>query len=202
MPKKIVNKLIPNVEKLSQRKGFSLFARWLSGNPHLFSIQRKRVALGFALGIAIGVIPLPIQVFLSIFLCIIFEASIPATILAAIVMNPLTYPLVLALALQIGGLVYGQGIQSVTLPDFSLLFSSPDIWFLGFSTTINQVGAILMWGIPVTGLLLGFLSYWFIRFTWYWVVVYQWTHRPWRKQQDQMIIDSVQDNEQICQDCT
>jgi uncharacterized protein len=177
MAKKILLKIMPDIDKLQKKRGFSFLGQWLLKHPYLFHVQRHKVALGFALGIGFGVIPLPVQVFFSLFFCFIFRANVAASLLAAVFYNPLTYPFIFALALQIGTFLGGHAFSLMLLPQTSLFFDNPEQWFQTMMNLMGQIGETLLLGVPVAGLLLGLVSYWLIRASWYWAVVWQYHQR-------------------------
>lgn len=177
MARKFAQYLLPNVDKLKNKRGLAILGIWMEKHPHLFSFQRKRIALGFSIGMGIGVIPIPVQVFLSIFICYFLRANIPATILAAFIVNPLTYPLILALILQIGAMIYNIDFYSINFPSFTLLFTNPHLWWAETHIILQQAGILILIGTPITGLLFSSVSYWLIRLGWYFSVVLQWKKR-------------------------
>lgn len=177
MARKFAQYLLPNADKLKNKRGLAILGIWMEKHPHLFSFQRKRIALGFSIGMGIGVIPIPIQIVLSLFACYFFKANIPATILASFIVNPLTYPLILALILQIGAMIYSVDFYSINFPSFSLLFNNPHLWWSETHIILQQVGILILIGTPITGLLFSSVSYWLIRLGWYFSVVLQWKKR-------------------------
>lgn len=187
MAKKILLRIMPDIDKLQQKRGFSFLGQWLLKHPYLFHVQRHKVALGFALGIGFGVIPLPVQVFFSLFFCFILRANVAVSLMAAIFYNPLTYPFIFAFALQIGTFLGGHGLSFMLLPDNSLLFNNPEQWFEIMMNLMGKIGETLLLGVPVAGLLLGLISYWVIRASWYWSVVWQYHQRKKRRTKNQSI---------------
>jgi hypothetical protein len=101
MPKKIIHRFLPNINKLLEVRSL----RWiksLARDPNLFHINRHSVSLACAIGIFCAFLPLPGQTLIAVALCCWLGANLPIGIILIWISNPITIPPMFFITYQLG----------------------------------------------------------------------------------------------------
>lgn len=167
MSKKLFKKYTPDPEKIRQMKGLGFLSKWF-GNPALWHIHRRSVALAFVIGLFWMSIPMPSQMIAAAFFAIILRANLPISVALVWISNPITMPPIFYFNYLVGAWILGQESQSGW--NFELSWD----WILN---TLGDLWLPLYLGSAVVGLILGLMAYFIVRILWRWHVVRSWQQR-------------------------
>jgi len=167
MPKKLIQKYIPEPEKIRKMKGLGVLAKWL-GNPSLWHIHRHSVSMAFLIGLFWMAFPMPFQMIAAALFAIVLRANLPLSIILVWISNPITMGPIFYFNYLIGALILGETAQATL--HFELTFE----WILG---TLGDIWLPLYLGSVVVGLVLGVIGYFATRLYWRWHVGKVWQKR-------------------------
>ncbi|MEE9354552.1 MAG: DUF2062 domain-containing protein [Methylococcaceae bacterium] len=173
MPKKFIQKFLPDSNKLKEHKNLQFLGERLH-QPNLWHLNRRSVSLAFAIGLFCAWIPVPGQMVIAAFAAFYFGANLPISVALVWLTNPVTMPALFYFAYIFGLFLLGEkSTQSES--DFSvdvLLSSLGDIWqpFL--------LGCLVL---GIVSCILGFLT---SRWLWVYMVQQQWKKRKFRVKKD------------------
>ena len=166
MPRKIINRLIPNMTSAVKRPSMGWLKKLIS-DPNLLHINRHSVSLAVYIGIVSAFVPLPGQTIIALLMCFWFGANLPIAAVVIWVSNPITIPPMFYLTYRLGSLLLG------TQPiDFTLSLTWQ--WLLDVGT---QIILPLMVGSLLCGILFATIGYFFVLQLWRWKVVQSWERR-------------------------
>lgn len=106
MPKKLIKKLLPKPETITNSKAINVFGDVLL-DPALWHINRHSCANAVAVGLFCAFIPLPTQMIIAAFLAIVFRANILIAIPLVWITNPITIPPFFYFCYRVGIFVLG-----------------------------------------------------------------------------------------------
>ena len=101
MPKKLLQRFMPNHETIKNQKALKIFGSVLY-NPNLWSLNRHSAAGAFAVGLFIAFIPLPSQMIMASGVAILCGVNLPLSVALVWVSNPITMPFLFYFAYRIG----------------------------------------------------------------------------------------------------
>lgn len=165
MPRKYFRKVMPNIDKVREMKGLSMFGDTLF-HPALWHLNRRSAAGGIAVGLFCGLIPGPLQMLGAAIVCVILRVNLPLALVTTLYTNPITIVPLYVLAYEIGGFTLGarELVKPPALPDWdwSHWFGSMEAmgrWMLG-------LGAPLAVGLLMLASILAALGYVTVRGMW------------------------------------
>lgn len=166
MPKKLLNKLFPNLDAIRQNGSLDMFGH-AGRDPNLWHLNRRSVSRGIALGLFCAFVPIPGQMVLAAALAIIFRANIPLSVIFVWVSNPITMPVLFFSAYKFGAMLLDVQLQPFQF-EFSLnwLFTELQDRWQPFLVGCLSVGAL------VSG-----IGYLFVQWYWRWYVSKIWQKR-------------------------
>lgn len=170
MPRKLIKKYMPDESKLKNHKHLG----WLGSHlhdPNLWHLTRKSVSRAFFVGIFCAFLPIPAQMLVAAVLAVICRSNLPISVGLVWLTNPLTMPPIFYGTYLVGSLLLGGQDPSI---EFELSME----WL---SESISAIWWPLLLGSIVTGLVLGALSYFGIRWIWLWHVSRSWAERSKRR---------------------
>ncbi len=174
--KKFLKKKLPGPEFITENRYLRFLSPWL-GHPRLWHMHRRSVALGIAVGLVTGLLPGPVQILLAVLVAIPLRANVLAAAFATFYTNPFTFIPLYMLAYQIGGMVTGEQIGAMHVPQFEFTFASiwssvPELirWIFSLGDTLLIGLAIQASGFAVCG-------YFLTLIVWRIVVTYRWRNR-------------------------
>jgi len=170
---RFARRILPHPDVLAKTPGLRWLGNYLGPRPWLWVAHRRRVALGAGLGLAVGVIPLPTQMPLAAAAAILFRGNVTAAVAATWVTNPFTLVPIWRLAIFLGRLVSGHEgpIAAIATPEMLALdWTHPDTWLPSLWLWVQALGAPLLIGLPLAGLMLGSLLYLLVYIAW-WAVI-------------------------------
>ncbi len=177
MPRKLIRKYMPSVDKVREVRALSFFGEALF-HPALWHLNRRSAAGGVAVGMFCGLIPGPLQMLGAAIVCVIVRVNLPVALATTLYTNPFTIVPLYLLAYRIGSLALGAGgAKPVEAPpdwDWSAMVASAAAlgeWMLG-------LGAPLALGVFLLACILAVLGYFVVRVGW---SIY--LRREWRQRQ-------------------
>lgn len=149
MPRKYFRKVMPNIDKVREMKGLSIFGDTLF-HPALWHLNRRSAAGGVAVGLFCGLIPGPLQMLGSAIACVMLRVNLPLALVTTFYTNPITIVPLYVLAYEIGGFTLGarELLKPPALPDWdwSHSFNSMQAmgrWMLGLGAPL-AVGLLML----------------------------------------------------------
>ncbi|WP_164967615.1 DUF2062 domain-containing protein [Arcobacter sp. CECT 8985] len=152
MPRKKLKKILPTHEKIEKQKFLKIFGKLLQ-KREIWSLSRRKVALGVFIGIFVACIPMPFQMVLATFLAIVFNANFPISFALIFVSNPLTMPPLFYFEYEIGNFIF-QVKNPITF-DFKSMYDN-----------LDQIALSLYSGALVLGIIAAFICFYLTNFYW------------------------------------
>ena len=166
MPKKLLKKLLPNLEKFRNNQSLDMFGN-AAREANLWHINRRSVSRAIAVALFCAFMPIPGQMILAAALAIIVHANIPVSVIFVWVSNPFTMPALFYSAYKFGAYLLG-----VQLQPFEFEFSLN--WLF---TELQDRWQPFLVGCLCSGALAGAAGYIIVQFYWRWYVSQVWTKR-------------------------
>ena len=166
MPKKLIQKYMPDPETLKNHKHLSMFGSLLH-NPNLWHLNRRSAAGAFAVGLLCAWIPVPFQMFIAAGLAILFHVHLPISVALVWLTNPLTMPIMFYGAYKFGSVLLG-------LPEQEFAFEASMEWL---SASLHTIMPPFLLGCAVIGIICACLSYVLINTLWRLNVRRKWNKR-------------------------
>ena len=166
MPKKFVQRFMPNHDKVMNNKYLQIFG-YLLRDPNLFHINRRSVAGAFAVGLFFAWMPVPFQMVFAAAAAIPARVNLIISVSLVWISNPLTMPPLFYFAYRLGGFVLG---VEPTGFHFELSFT----WLANGLLAIWQpflLGCLIM---ALSSAIIGYTT---IRLFWRWSIVKRWEQR-------------------------
>jgi uncharacterized protein len=160
MPKKLLQKWMPNPESLKSHKNLRFLQKWLL-RPSLWHLNRHATARSFAVGLFVAWLPIPFQMVVAATFAIVMNANIPVAVLLVWITNPITMPIMFYYAYVFGCFLLG---QPSTLEQLELNWD----WFI---SSMDQIGLPFLVGCLALGCLSSLFGYLFIKGAWRWSVM-------------------------------
>jgi uncharacterized protein len=106
MPKKFIQKYLPDPHKIREHKSLKIFGTLLH-EPNLWHLNRKSVSLAFAVGLFFAWVPVPFQMALAAGAAIIIHSNLPISVGVVWISNPITMPPLFYFAYKFGAWMLG-----------------------------------------------------------------------------------------------
>ena len=140
-------------------------------------MHRRSVALGIAIGLATGLLPGPVQILMGLLIAIPLRANVLAAAFATFYTNPFTFIPLYMLAYKVGGLVTGEQVNTLHVPEVSFTLASmwtaiPDLFRWLFS-----LGDTLLIGLAIQATATAIFGYFLTLIVWRIVVTLRWRNR-------------------------
>ncbi|RUO44393.1 DUF2062 domain-containing protein [Aliidiomarina taiwanensis] len=104
MPKKFIQRYLPDPSKLKTGKSLRIFGR-LSQNTNLWYLNRRSAAGAFAVGLFVAFLPLPAHMLMAAGLAILLRVNLPLSVALVWITNPITITPVMLAAYKIGSVL-------------------------------------------------------------------------------------------------
>ncbi|MGS3183919.1 DUF2062 domain-containing protein [Aeromonas taiwanensis] len=166
MPKRIIQRWMPDQQSLKEHKHLRLFGNLLL-DANLWHLNRRSAAGAFAVGLFMAWIPLPCQMLLAAGGAILFRVNLPLSVALVWLSNPLTMPPLFYGAYLTGCQLLGWHAQSI---DIEFTWA----WLM---SVFETVAPPLLLGSLVLALLSSLIGYALIRTFWRLSTVRQWKKR-------------------------
>ena len=155
MPKKLIQRLMPDHQKIKNNKHLKIFGALLH-NANLWYLNRRSVSKAFA--IAAG-------------FAIIVHANLPLSIALCWITNPLTMPAIFYFCYVVGTWIIG-------VPTRKFAFEASWQWLV---ESISTIGPAFIVGCAVLGIIFSILGYLSINTIWRYSVAKEWKKRQLRR---------------------
>lgn len=166
MPKKTIQKFLPDHQKIKQNRAINFFGTWLH-DANLWHLNRKSARGAFALGVFNAFIPVPFQMYLSALGAILFKVNLPLSVGLVWISNPLTMP-----PLFYGCYLVGEWILGPSGYDFTFELSWD--WLV---QSVSTIGPTFLFGCLVTACFMALISFFIIDYLWRYSVKKAWKQR-------------------------
>jgi len=148
MPKRFIQKISPNPEKLRKHKHLRFFGGLLH-NPNLWHFNRRSISGAFAVGIFCAFIPVPFQMVIAATGAMLFHVNLPVSVLMVWISNPVTMP-----ALFYGCYLLGAWILQTPAQEFAFELS-----WKWLSESLTHIGEPFLLGCLVAGIASALIGY-------------------------------------------
>ncbi len=169
MPKKFIQRFLPDHQKIKQQKSLRVFGSWIH-DANLWHLNRRTARGAFAVGLFFAFIPVPFQMILAAALAIVWRVNLPISVALVWITNPLTMPPIFYGSYLVGTLFLGQSSQT---------FSFEPTWEW-FTHSLSTIGPAFLLGSLVCGLVAGTLGFILIDVLWRRAVRRAWLARQLR----------------------
>ncbi|WP_335916805.1 DUF2062 domain-containing protein [Shewanella chilikensis] len=166
MPKKIIQRFMPDPEKLRNHKHLRIFGSLLN-KPNLWALNRRSAPGAFAIGLFVAWMPMPFQMVLAAALAIYFHVNLPVSVALVWITNPVTMPPMFYLAYLIGAKLLNHPPQQFT-------FEASWAWI---ESSISTIGPPFLFGCLVLGVISALTGYFVIKSVWQYSIYLQWQKR-------------------------
>lgn len=170
MPKKFIQRFMPDPRKISGSSAVRLFGK-LAHNTNLWHLNRRTAAGAFAVGLFYAFMPMPFQMVAAAATAILLRVNLPLSVALVWISNPITMPAMLYASYQVGALLLNQRTQYF---NFELTW----VWF---QSSVTSVLPALLLGSIVLGTLVAIIGYSTIRILWRQAVRSAWRERIQRR---------------------
>ena len=171
MPKKFINKFLPDHKTIREQKFLKLFGSMFQ-DPNLWHLNRHSASGAFGIGLFFAFWPVPFQMWLSAFAAIPLRVNLPLSIATVWLTNPLTMPPIFYGAYKVGAWVLGTDVGEF---EFQLSWE----WLMG---SVNTIGPAFLLGCMICSVVFGSLGYAAMNFLWRRSVIKSWQARRAKRQ--------------------
>lgn len=170
MPKKLIQRFLPDHEKIKQNKAVNMFGETLH-DANLWHLNRRSARGAFAIGLFNAFMPVPFQMWLSAMGAIIFKVNLPLSVALVWVSNPFTMP-----PLFYGCYLLGQWILGGEKQQFEFTLSWD--WLM---TSLSTIGPAFLLGCFIAGSIAAIIGFFGIDYMWRHSVRSSWNKRQLRR---------------------
>jgi uncharacterized protein (DUF2062 family) len=171
MPKKFINKFLPDHKTIREQKFLKLFGSMFQ-DPNLWHLNRHSASGAFGIGLFFAFWPVPFQMWLSAFAAIPLRVNLPLSIATVWLTNPLTMPPIFYGAYKVGAWVLGTDVREF---EFQLSWE----WLMG---SVKTIGPAFLLGCMICSVVFGSLGYATMSFLWRRSVIKSWQARRAKRQ--------------------
>ncbi len=174
MPRRFLQKLIPDTTRLRQHPAFASLGDGLK-DPRAWHLNRRSVSGAVAIGLFIGWLPIPMQMLIAGFLAVVMHVNLPVAVILVWISNPLTLPPILYAGFQVGSRLTGENATAAPGGTESsiqgMLVGMSDLWFPMFA------------GCMFLGAVSGVLGFFLTRVLWRVALMRRWHVRKLNRHQ-------------------
>jgi len=166
MPKKFIQKFMPDPKTLQKHKYLRVFGKLLD-KPNLWVLNRKSAPGAFAVGLFVGWMPMPFQMVAAAGLAIMFNVNIPVAVALVWITNPVTMPFMFYIAYLLGSKLLGLESQHFE-------FEASWQWL---EASLSTIGPPFLLGCFVLGIVCASVGYLVINSLWKYSILFKWQKR-------------------------
>ncbi len=166
MPKKTIQRILPDHQKIKQNKTLSLFGDLLH-DANLWHLNRRSARGAFAVGLFWAFIPVPFQMVLSAACAIPMRVNLPLSVALVWITNPLTMAPIFYINYLVGYKILGQSKQNFE-------FQASWQWFID---SLSSIGPAFIVGSIVCASIASAIGYFGIDHLWRYSVRKAWQNR-------------------------
>lgn len=104
MPKKFIQRYLPDPRKLQKGKFLRIFGR-LSQNTNLWHLNRRSASGAFAVGLFVAFLPLPAHMLIAASFAILLRVNLPLSVALVWITNPITITPVMYASYKMGSIL-------------------------------------------------------------------------------------------------
>ena len=160
MPKKIIQRYLPNPERLRALKSLRFLGNRLF-DAGLWHLNRRSAAKAFMVGIFVALLPIPFQMVIAAILAVYLRCNLPLSVALVWLTNPLTMPVVFYFTYRVGCWVL----------HISPAGSSLEISWEWLMSKLSVIWLPLYLGSFICAVVASALSYFAINYLWYFHVM-------------------------------
>lgn len=169
MPKKTIQKILPDHQKIKQNKYLKIFGDVIH-DANLWHLNRRSAAGAFAIGLFFAFIPVPFQMILAAAVAIVLRKNLPLSIGLVWLTNPVTMPPIFYLCYLVGTLALGQ-------PQQEFAFEASWQWLVD---SLSTIGPAFMLGCGIMACTGAIVGYFGINILWRYSIRKAWQKRQHR----------------------
>lgn len=166
MPKKFLQRILPNHKQVKETRSLRMFGALLH-DPNLWHLNRRSAKGAFGLGLFFAFWPVPFQMVLSAAVAIPLRVNLPLSVATVWITNPFTMPPIFYSAYLVGSTVLGTEISQ---------FQFELSWAWLFSSIVTMGPAFLL-GCLICSVIAGLIGYFGLDWVWRWSVTKAWRQR-------------------------
>lgn len=166
MPKKTIQKFLPDHNKIKQQKSLKIFGNLLH-DANLWHLNRRSARGAFSVGLFFAFIPVPFQMVLAAACAIPFRVNLPLSVALVWLTNPLTMPPIFYCSYRVGVFALGQESQPFH-------FEASWEWLV---ESLSTIGPAFMVGSLICASLAALIGYFGIDWLWRHSVNKAWNSR-------------------------
>lgn len=166
MPKKTIQRFLPDPRKIANSKAILMFGS-VAQEANLWHLNRRSASRAFAIGLFIAFMPLPMQMAIAAACAIYFRANLPLSVALVWVTNPVTMPPIYYGCYLVGAFVLGRTAEP-------FLFELSWAWFM---VSLGTVAPAFILGCFILGSLASITSFITIRMLWRRSAIKAWRER-------------------------
>lgn len=156
MPKKFIQRYMPDHEKIRNNKHLNKVFGKLLHDPNLLHLNRRSVSTAFFVGLFMSFVPLPSQMIMAAAVAILVRCNLPIAVGLVWISNPVTMPPLFYFAYKVGTWILGT-------PEHQFTFQLSWEWV---GTELAAIWQPFLLGCTISGLVFGALGYASIRLLW------------------------------------
>ncbi len=168
MPKKLFKRIAPNSAKIKTIPSLRFLGPLLN-DPNLFHLNRYSVSMAFLVGVFLAFIPVPGQMAIAAIVALWVRCNLPIAVALVWITNPITIAPIFFATYKLGIWLLNEPITHHAAKLMS--------WETLHSVKLSKIWKPLIIGSLSAGSFCSLLSYFIIRYTWRFYVIFQWQHR-------------------------
>lgn len=166
MPKKIIQKIMPDHELIKNHKSLQFLGDRLH-DPNFWHLSRRSISMAFAVGLFAAWLPMPGQMAVAAVAAFYFRANLPVSIVLVWITNPLTMPPLFYSAYRVGLVFMG---RSASMREFAFSWD-------GITSGLGAAWQPFLLGCLILAVISSGVGYFGINFLWRHHAVKRWKHR-------------------------
>ncbi|MCV2883906.1 DUF2062 domain-containing protein [Aestuariibacter sp. AA17] len=172
MPKKIIQRFLPDHQTIKQQKFLSLFGSVLH-DPNLWHLNRRSASGAFGIGLFFAFWPVPFQMWLSAASAIPLRVNLPLSVATVWLTNPFTMP-----PMFYGAYLVGTAILGAPATEFQFELSWQ--WVV---MSMETIGPAFLLGCAVCSVFFGLVGYFGLNYLWRYSVKKAWKLRQQKRRE-------------------
>ncbi|MFK5914585.1 MAG: DUF2062 domain-containing protein [Woeseiaceae bacterium] len=156
MPKKFIQRFMPDSEKIRNNKQLNKVFGTLLHDPNLLHLNRRSVSMAFLVGLFMAFVPLPSQMIMAAAVAIFLRCNLPISVGLVWISNPITMPPIFYFAYQVGATLLGT-------PEHKFNFVLSWEWL---GSELAAIWEPFLLGCAVCGIFFGVLGFVSVRLLW------------------------------------
>ena len=166
MPKKFLQRLTANPEKLKEHKSLQFLGE-LIHDPNLFHLNKHSVSVAFLVGIFCAFLPILGQMPLAALIAVRLRCNLPLAVALVWISNPITIPPIFLATYK-----FGSWLLNIPPEPFSI-----ELTWEWFATTLSGIWQPLIVGSVIVATMMSLSSYIIVRIVWRYHVLDRWKKR-------------------------